>query len=257
VVTWSSRAARKLAAIESHRARPAEEHRQRLLNAVAGVAFIIGSSLFALGAVIAQLGEQDPAVAASVYLVGGVFFSTGGYATVLQAINSPRGIEPDGSPRYERWRWWSYEPERIEWVSAVVLFAGTLAFGVSLVNSFLEGLTIKQQHRLIWAPDIFGCALFLISGHLALGEICRRWTCVRRHDPGWWVAALNQIGSYLFLISGLAAFVDPETSSVLNESLANWGTFGGALCFALGGVVQLFERPATADGQALAEGAVT
>jgi hypothetical protein len=47
----------------------------------------------------------------------------------------------------------------------------------------------------------------------------------------------------MFLVSGLAAFVDPETSSALNEALSNWGTFGGALCFALGGVIQLFDSP--------------
>ena len=49
---------------------------------------------------------------------------------------------------------------------------------------------------------------------------------------------LNQVGSYLFLMSALAAFVNPETSSPVNEAISNWGTFGGALCFALGGVLQ-------------------
>ena len=49
---------------------------------------------------------------------------------------------------------------------------------------------------------------------------------------------LNQVGSYLFLISALAAFTNPQTSNVVNEAVANWGTFGGALCFAFGGVLQ-------------------
>ncbi len=47
----------------------------------------------------------------------------------------------------------------------------------------------------------------------------------------------------MFLVSALAAFVDPETSSAVNEALANWGTFGGALCFAFGGALQLFDSP--------------
>jgi hypothetical protein len=29
-------------------------------------------------------------------------------------------------------------------------------------------------------------------------------------------------------------------------ALVNWGTFAGALCFAVAGVMQLFERPASA-----------
>ena len=37
------------------------------------------------------------------------------------------------------WSWWSYEPGRLAWLSAFVLFAGTLAFGISLVDSFIRG----------------------------------------------------------------------------------------------------------------------
>src|SRR5688500_2376921 len=52
--------------------------RLRLLNAVAATAFVLGGSLFAIGAGLAQGGGGGPLLPASVYLVGGVFFSTGG-----------------------------------------------------------------------------------------------------------------------------------------------------------------------------------
>jgi hypothetical protein len=211
-----------------------EQKRQRVLNTIAAVAFTLGGSLFALGAALAQLGSADPTASACIYFAGGLCFNSGGYATVLQAVNPPG---------YERWRWWSWEPERTEWVSAAALFAGTLVFGVNLLDSFLRGLTVKQQNRLIWAPDMIGCALFLISGHLALKQICRRRLCIRPRELVWWIAALNQVGSYLFLVSAIAAFIRPETSAQVNATVANWGTFGGALCFALGGLLQAFERP--------------
>ncbi len=210
---------------------PVTDRRQRLLNPIAGVAFAIGGSLFALGAAIAQVGSQNPRTAACVYFAGGLCFNTGGYATVLAALNPPGTT---------RWRWWAWEPERVEWLSAAVLFAGTIVFGVNLLDSFLQGLTAKQVNRLIWAPDMVGCALFIVSGHLALAQICRRRICWKPRNLDWWIAALNQVGSYLFLVSALAAFVNPETSSVVNEAVANWGTFGGALCFAIGGVIQAF-----------------
>ena len=243
--TWASRSARKRAAIGRRVARATPSRRQALLNTIAAVAFTIGGSLFALGAAVAELGSADPTASACIYFAGGLFFNSGGYATVLQAVNSPRGLEPDGSPLYAPWRWWSWEPGRIEWLSAVVLFGGTLVFGINLLDSFLQGLTVQQQNRLIWAPDMVGCAMFLASGHLALAEICHGGLCVRRRELGWWIAALNQLGSYLFLISALAAFIRPETSSAVNLAVANWGTFGGALCFAAGGVLQAFERPAS------------
>jgi hypothetical protein len=68
--------------------------------------------------------------------------------------------------------------------------------------------------------------------------------CLRRRDLGWAIVAINQIGSILFAISALGAFIRPETSSPVNVAIANWGTLTGALCFAIGGVMQGFERPA-------------
>ena len=203
--------------------------RTPLLNLIAAIAFTIGGSLFALGAALAELGSANPTAPACVYFAGGLFFNTGGYVSVLQVINRPG---------QERWRWWAWEPDRPDWVSAAVLFAGTLAFGVNLLDSFLQGLTVQQQNRLIWAPDMIGCTLFLVSGHVALSQICRKRVCWKPRLRDWWIAMLNQVGSYLFLVSALAAFVNPETSSPVNEALANWGTFTGALCFAIGGVIQ-------------------
>ena len=45
------------------------------------------------------------------------------------------------------------------------------------------------------------------------------------------------------MISALADFTRPETSDPVNLAVANWGTFAGAVCFAVGGVMQAFERP--------------
>jgi hypothetical protein len=209
--------------------------RLRRANMVAAVAFTIGGSLFAAGAVVAQLGSGDATTAASIYFAGGPFFNTGAYAALLGAINAPRGVA---------WRWWSYEPHRLDWLSAFVLLAGTLAFAINLTDSFLQGLTTKQVNRLIWAPEVTGCALFLISGHLAMTAICHRSRpCARPRDLSWWIVAVNQLGSILFMISALAAFTRPATGSVVNVDVANWGTLTGAVCFAIGGIMQGFDRP--------------
>ena len=56
-------------------------------------------------------------MAAVVFMVGGVFFTTGGYASVLQVANAPR--EVDGVVQASAWRWWSTEPGRLDWASAV------------------------------------------------------------------------------------------------------------------------------------------
>src|SRR5436190_3745656 len=231
--TWESRRARKRGTIAikaradgATQTLPAPASIARRLgrvNRVAAGAFTVGGSLFAVGAAVAQLGSGDATTAASVYFAGGLCFNVGGYASLLGAINAPRSLGADGELVAERWRWWSYEPERIDWLSTFVLFVGTLAFGVSLVHSFLSGLTAEQVNRMIWTPEMIGCVLFLISGHLAMVEICHRTRpCLRRRDLGWSIVAINQVGSILFMVSALAAFVRPAISSEINVAVANW-----------------------------------
>ncbi len=203
----------------------ADTYRDRpLLNAIAATSFVLGGSLFAIGAALAQADVGGPLLPASVYLAGGVFFCSGGLTSVLQT----RGTT------------------RLEYLSAVVLFVGTLVFAINIVDSFISELTPVQQDRLIWSPDIVGCALFLVSGHFAMVGITGTW--LPRHPPhelGWWIVVVNQVGSVLFMVSAVASFVHRD-GDLIAAGIANWGTLTGALCFAIAGVMQEFERPAPA-----------
>ncbi len=218
--------------------------RLRRINAIAATAFIIGGSLFALGAALAQAGV-DQVTYCSVYLAGGVFFSTGGYATVLQVVNAPREVGGDGFLSAGDWRWWASEPDRLEWASATILFAGTIIFAINIVDSFIEGLGASAENHLVWSPDMVGCSLFLISGFLAMREIGQgRSFWLRRRDLGWWIVAVNQLGSVLFIVAAVASFVKPSNGEEVAVGIANWGTLTGALCFAVAGAMQERERPA-------------
>jgi hypothetical protein len=223
----------------SAQTRRRSSRRSALVNAVAATAFLIGGSLFAVGAALAQAGVSTTACA-SVYLAGGVFFSTGGYSSVLQVVNEPS--DPDAAEP-ARWRWWSREPQRLQWLSAVVLFAGTLVFAINLVDSFIAELSPAAEDRLVWSPDMVGCSLFLISGHLALVEIGGGRRFWRHRDLGWWIVGVNQIGSVLFMVAAVASFVEPASTEAVNVGVANWGTLTGALCFAVAGLMQEFEHP--------------
>ena len=213
---------------------------------MAACAFVVGGSLFALGAFLAERGAALVSVNTT-YLVGGFFFSLGAYASVLLVVNGTRhrpGDPSQGPPQgRDALRWWGNRPRQRDWRGAVVLFVGTLLFAVSLVAAFAEGLTPRQSNGWIWLPDMLGCVCFLVSGHLAMLDVGDGRVVVRVHDIGWWVVAVNQLGSVLFLLAGLAAFVRPATSAEIDAGLVNWGTFAGAVCFAVGGVIQAFDRP--------------
>ncbi len=78
-------------------------------------------------------------------------------------------------------------------------------------------------------------------GPLAMLEVCGGRVGVRARELGWWVVAVNQLGSVLFFLAGMAAFTRPATDQTINAGLVNWGTLAGAAgrCGA---------RPTTAPG---------
>lgn len=251
---WESRLARRRGAVVIRSAEDGEvapRHadrtalsRLRGLNTISSSTFAVGAAVFALAAAAAQSGSGDVTTCAVIYFVGGLFFNIGGYASLLQVINSPLPKNGPHELRTPAWRWWSFQPMRIGWLSTFVLFLGTLVFGVNLTDSFLHGLSARATNQLVWGPDMIGCVLFLVSGHLALVEVCHGRPRVRAHDLGWWVVAVNQLGSVLFTVSALAAYTHPATGATVDTTVANEGTLAGALCFLLGGVLQGFERPA-------------
>jgi hypothetical protein len=165
---------------------------------------------------------------------------------VLLVVNRPR-VELDGALEAQPWRWFAREPQRIEWLSAAILLTGTLVFAINLVDSFIEGLGPVAEDRLVWSPDLIGCLLFLISGHLAILEIGHGRRVFRPRELEWWIVIVNQLGSALFMVSALAAFVEPASAEEVNVGVANWGTLAGALCFAVAGLLQEFERPGASD----------
>lgn len=194
--------------------------RANLDNFLAGASFTVGGSLFAVGAFLAQTGAELLAVNLT-YLIGGFFFSLGGWLSILATAAGSRARS-----------------------SALVLFVGTLLFAVSLVAAFAEGFTPRQSDTWIWFPDMLGCVCFLLSGHLAMLDIGHGRVRILPGERDWWIAAVNQVGSVLFLLAGLAAFVRPATSEPVNVGLVNWGTFAGAVCFAVAGIMQMRVVPA-------------
>ena len=159
-------------------------------NALAGAASPLGGSLFSIGAFLAQIGAELTTVNIT-YLVGGL---------LLQ-------------PRRLDCRSWSRGRRRRARRSAVVLFVGTLLFAVSLVAAFAEGLTPRQSNSWIWFPDILGCVCFLVSGTSRMLDVGRRpGPDPRPATSDWWIVAVNQVGSVLFFLAGVAAFIRPATS---------------------------------------------
>ena len=144
------------------RAELTTSRRLHRLNWIASVAFTLGGSLFALGAWLSQVGSAGGGTISSVYLAAEPSSAVAATPPFSERPTRHAG-SPTASARGQGWRWWTYEPMRLDWLAPFVLFAGTLVFAISLIDSFLQGLSVKQENRLIWAPEMIGCAMFLIS----------------------------------------------------------------------------------------------
>lgn len=177
--------------------------------------FAIGSSFFAAATVPGFPALAGAGVTNTLCFVGSWFFTT---AAGMQFALAERGLT-----------FWS----------AATQFAGTLLFNLS-TGAAVWAHTIVGERRYVWAPDATGSLAFLVSGVLAV-VAAGAWS---PKSVDWQAAWINMMGCVAFGVSALAAFVR-KTGVTVDERLANFGTFIGALCF-LAAALMLRPRASTA-----------
>lgn len=189
------------------------------------IGFAVGSVCFLLGPFPGFIQLVGAGADGAVFFAGSVFFTV---AALLEVRES--------TLRLGRW---AADPS---WWSAAVQFVGTLLFNLSTFAAMQDGLSTGQANRLVWAPDLFGSAAFLISGALGyrVANRARRGGAHRGRE--WTMAAVNLTGCVLFGISAIASYIVPSTGSILDLAAANWTTSLGALCFLIGAVLLLPRR---------------
>jgi hypothetical protein len=199
------------------------------------VLFIIGSACFAVGPFPGFVQLVGAAGDAAVFFAGSLFFTA---AAALQYLVS---VNPDRGPGRKRLRVLAFEPHRSDWWAATIQLAGTVFFNISTYEALSTGLSTGQEDRLIWAPDVFGCACFLIASTLAWREVSGARARGARRPRDWWIAAVNLAGSVAFAVAGVASYFVPDTGDILDLAAANFTTVIGALSFLAGALLMLVE----------------
>lgn len=210
------------------------------LNATIAWLFMIGSACFALGTVPAYASAVGATADAITFFIGSLFFTSASFSQLVQS-QSPwmTGVDAAAQdvPAPVVVRAWL--PGDRNWLAAATQFPGTLFFNISTLAAVAHNLTAREADRYVWRPDFFGSILFLVASTfaiLALGEGFLAW---RPRLLLWWIAWLNMLGSVAFMASALASFVLPSTGGLIDEPLANAGTFIGAVCFLVGAALML------------------
>lgn len=189
--------------------------------------FIIGSTLFALGTAVGIWGLGSANVTNALCFIGAWFFTAAGLMQVILSGDATAPVNYGAGKMF-----------RALWLAAAIQSFGTIMFNIS-TSAALTAQTVQAEERLMWNPDAGGSVAFLVSAVFVyvayFREGGRAWA---PRLSGWWAAHINMIGCIAFALSAIGSFV-LANGSAWDGSLANWGTFLGALCFLFASVITL------------------
>jgi hypothetical protein len=208
-----------------------------------GVLFAVGSLCFALGSFPPYAVAVGTTADNLTYFVGSIFFTTAAFLQYFEAATTSRQLSGGGRRRFRQL--FEVQHHRIDWWASLIQFAGTLWFNRTTFSAFVVGQGASATHHPVWRPDAFGSICFLVSSWLAWAEECQGPFAWKPRDLPWWITALNLFGSVAFGVSAIASYVKPN-GQLLSLALTNLGTFVGAICFLVGGLLLLPERTLTA-----------
>ena len=198
------------------------------------VLFMVGSSLFGLGAVPYYSEAVGLRLCALTFFVGSLFFTSAAFLQYREAVDALPA--PGDSPHR---RFWVWAPRNLGWLSCAVQLAGTLWFNLSTANAVRTNLTVAVTDQRVWRPDALGSIAFLVASGVALMQARRVVVAGRPKPRGWKSCVANMVGSVAFGVSAVASYVVPATGDVWNAELTNLGTFVGAVCFFIGAILLL------------------
>lgn len=208
-----------------------------------GWLFAVGSACFAVGVPLSLSSSLEPIVSGVTFFVGSIFFTS---ASTIQMRLAWRVDDPD-RVKSRRQALLSKHPA---WTSAWIQWIGTLAFNVTTFWGAVEASGSQPvANQVIWRPDAVGSVLFLVSSAIALMPDVRRHRHGHARDRSWSISAINMLGSILFGISAIGAYVIPDTDDLLNTAWSNGGTLFGAICFLIGALLVLPGKKAIQTGQ--------
>jgi len=196
--------------------------------------FIIGSSLFALGAVPSYAEAVGLRWCAATFFVGSLFFTCAAFLQYREAVDALPAV--GGTRRHSFWVW---APRNLGWLAGGIQLAGTLWFNWSTGNAVRDNLSAALAEQRVWRPDALGSVAFLVASGVALRDAGRGAVAGRPRPRVWKIGVINLAGSVAFGISAVAAFVVPSSGDVWNAELSNLGTLVGALCFLAGAILML------------------
>jgi hypothetical protein len=201
------------------------------------VLFIIGSTLFGLGAVPYYSEAVGLEADALTFFIGSLFFTAAAFLQYRESVDDLAAVHHAHDRRF-----WVWAPRDVDWLACAVQFAGTLWFNWSTGNALRLNLDAGTEDKRVWRPDALGSVAFLVASGLAWMDARSEVIDGEPKPRAWWIAVANLLGSVAFGVSAVAAYVVPASGDVWNAEVSNLGTLVGAICFLIGAILLLPSR---------------
>ncbi|MFK8252108.1 hypothetical protein [Ancylobacter terrae] len=213
-------------------------------NRAIGLIFAVGSLLFMLGSALSLLPlAWQPAMLwlNLIFFAGSVPFTLAAYLQHFQAANSGDFTFMPQTPRRRRLSFVGWHPRNAGWMSTITQFAGTLAFNVNTFDGVLARPGWLAQDVALWAPDMIGSVLFLVSGYLAFIETGHRYWSWHPASLAWQIVFINLIGCIAFMIAAILALALPGGEAAWIGTASTVNLLIGATCFLIGALLSVRE----------------
>jgi hypothetical protein len=192
-----------------------QDRRDAVLTRAMGAFFGLGSLCFVVGPMTSYGNAVGGRADALTFFIGSILFTLGGATQCLLAMPE----RPDRPTGLAGWR--------TAWIQSI----GTLVFNLMTFAAITVAATDHTYNTVVWGPNAFGSACFLVSGAIFYLSSPRRGLLPRFDHEGWWEAAVNLLGCILFGISAVTGFATGDAGSLVSTSVSDWTTTLGAACF--------------------------
>lgn len=247
LIVWSARQNRK----GLMRAARAQEHallpvwRTAGYNRIVGGLFAVGALLFLVGALLSlvpgSLGCSGVQLG-MIFFLGSIPFTVAAYMQHFQSANAPAFSVQPSAAQAQRLALIGWHPRSAGWLSTLAQFIGTLAFNINTYDSIGTPPNWYLQDTFVWAPDMVGSVLFLVSGYLAMLETSHAYWSWRPKELAWQIAFINLWGCIFFMTAAVLAYVPQHLhEAAWVATLANVHLGLGALGFMVGGLLLMKE----------------
>lgn len=114
--------------------------------------------------------------------IGSVCFTIGSYAALLEAINLNLDVKLEwdaeiivekignvrhSSPPLTKFKWFDWQPHRLECQSTLIQFIGACLFNLNCFFSMTNGLTWQTVDLIVWLPSTLASAFFCGASYLS------------------------------------------------------------------------------------------